>query len=333
MKTEEIHSYFDQFAEKKILIIGDVMIDAYLWGNVNRISPEAPVPIVACKKREDRLGGAANVARNIQSLGAEPILCSVIGKDEKGKIFTDILQKRNMTQIGIMQSSQRSTTVKTRVISQNQQLLRVDEEMNKALDTDIETEFIQLLYQIINSQAIDAIIFEDYDKGVITKNLIHQVVELATSLKIPTLVDPKKRNFAFYKEVTFFKPNFKELTEGIKIEIAKNDLERIAQLSIDFQTKQNIRYVMTTLSEYGVLVSDNEKYLHYPAEIRDIADVSGAGDTVISIAALCMSVGLSMSETAQIANLGGGLVCEKVGVVPIDKSLLLNETINYFQHV
>ncbi len=327
MQEHEIIALFEQFKNITTLIIGDVMIDTYFWGKVNRISPEAPVPIIARTDIEHRLGGAANVARNVKALGAKPILCSVIGDDEKGKILLELMQGKNLEISGLIKTKNRITTTKTRIISDNQHLLRIDEEVCKEIDKNIENQLFTQIKNIINSQKVDSIIFQDYDKGVITKSLIKNVVEIAKKHKIPTLVDPKKRNFNNFGNVTLFKPNFKELVEGLKLEINKKDTAAIHEAAQMFRKTHNIDLIMTTLSELGVYISDNDGYHKLPAEIRDVADVSGAGDTVISTASLCLAAGLSPKLIAWISNISGGLVCEKVGVVPIDKQVLLDECI------
>lgn len=316
----------ESFVNYNVLVIGDVMIDSYMWGKVDRISPEAPVPVVSSNKIENRLGGAANVALNVQALGAVPILCSVIGNDDKGSIFYELLKKRNLSTQGIVVDNKRVTTVKTRIICDNQHLLRIDEEEDSNLHEHLEREFIEHIEKIINTTSINAIIFEDYDKGVITPLVIERIVDLANQKGIPTLVDPKKRNFAFYKNVTLFKPNFKELVEGLKLDFHdKTDYESIYSATKRLHEDYNMKFVLITLSEKGVFISDNENYATIPAEVRDIADVSGAGDTVISTASLCLASGMPVGEIARISNLAGGLVCEKVGVVPIDKALLIKE--------
>ncbi len=330
MKSQDIKSIFESFNQFNILIIGDVMIDSYMWGKVNRISPEAPVPIIMSTKQENRLGGAANVALNVQALGANPILCSVIGKDSKSKIFYNLLKKRNLTDEGILEDESRITTVKTRIIADNQHLLRVDEEIDEELNPETETIFIKNVQTIISDKKIDAIIFEDYDKGSITPEVIKSVVDLANKSNIPTLVDPKKRNFMEYKNVTLFKPNFKELVEGSKIDIKKGDFDGIFKASQKLHSELSSKYLLITLSELGVFISYNSSYQTIPAEIRDIADVSGAGDTLISTASLCLAAGLKPEFIAGISNLAGGLVCEKVGVVPINKEQLLEESLEKY---
>ena len=309
------------------MIVGDVMIDEYLWGNVNRISPEAPVPVVACNKRESRMGGAANVAINIKTLGAEPVMCTVIGRDDIGAVYKGLLKQREMTDEGVIESPERITTVKTRVIGNHQQLLRVDQEVTKFIEEKYETLLLERISTLLNKYEIGALIFQDYDKGVLTPKVIETTTRLCNKKNIPTLVDPKKRSFNLYHNVSFFKPNFKELVEGLNIEVEKGDSQGIANAVKEIHNNWKVGNVMVTLSEKGVFISSGDNYQVYPAEIRDITDVSGAGDTVISVAALGMAAGLHPYHCAYLANQAGGLVCEKVGVVPIEKEMLLKEGI------
>jgi len=325
VKKEEINQLFENFSTYNILIIGDIMIDTYFWGKVERISPEAPVPIISRSKIEHRLGGAGNVALNVKALGATPFSCSVIGDDDKAGTLKNLLKKRELSDIGILVDSDRITTIKTRIISDNQHLLRIDEEITENISEKTQNLFIDKLESIISEKNIDAIIFEDYDKGVITPELIKEIVKVATAKKVPTLVDPKRHNFLAYKGVTLFKPNFKELVEGLKLDIEKHDLNGLHAASNRLRNEMDIKMLMATLSELGIYINDNGAYHNIPAEIRDIADVSGAGDTVISTAALCLAAGLSPRVIASISNLAGGIVCEKVGVVPINKELLQDE--------
>ncbi len=325
---KKLDDILKSFQQKKILIIGDVMVDEYLWGDVTRISPEAPVPVVSCTKKEYRMGGAANVAINVSAMAAEPILCSVIGDDEVGSIFLQLLKKRNMSDIGIISSSQRKTTVKTRVIGNHQHLLRVDHEITSFLDTELEIQLLDKAAELFNKFSFDAIIFQDYDKGIITEKIIDGITKLGVERRIPILVDPKKRNFLTYRNVTLFKPNHKELTEGLNCTINKDDHEGLFTVTRILHREHKISNVMVTLSEKGVFISDGEKFRIIPAIERDVADVSGAGDTVISIAALSLAAGLDTFQAAELANLAGGIVCEKVGVVPITPELLLQEKAN-----
>ena len=320
---------FAQFSQLNIMIIGDVMVDAYLWGKVERISPEAPIPIVALRKRENRMGGAANVAMNIKAMGARPVLCSVIGDDDKGTIFLNLLEKEKIESIGILTSPRRITTTKFRIFGNNTQLLRVDEEVESDLSEHEMNSLLDRIESIISTEKIDCIIFQDYNKGVITSSLITKIIGLAKNKKIPVTVDPKKRNFDAYSGVTLFKPNLKELREGLKTDFTPDDREGLIQAAQLLRNRLNCDYVMTTMSEHGVMISlkekTEEKNIFIPAHLRSVADVSGAGDTVISVASLCLALNRSPYEIAYISNLAGGLVCEEAGVVPVDKEKLLKE--------
>lgn len=321
-----LSNYIHSFKTKNIIVIGDVMIDSYLWGDVKRISPEAPVPIISRSKREHRLGGAANVARNLKYLGATPFICSVIGDDSIAYEFRKLLtDKNNITDKYLLNDPSRPTTIKTRIISNGQQLLRVDDEVTHNLVPEIEAQLLNSIQACLNENTIDAIILEDYDKGIISENLIKSVVKLAKQSAIPIFVDPKKKNFFSYNDVTLFKPNFSEFCTGLNIEIEKNDFEEIEKQADLYRAEHNIEYMLITLSEHGMLLSGKESF-RISAQKRDIADVSGAGDTVISVIALCYSAGMPMEMAAKAANIAGGLVCTKPGVVPIDLEELLKES-------
>ena len=307
------------------MIIGDVMMDTYLWGTVDRISPEAPVPVVSVTKKENRLGGAANVALNIQSLGAKPVVCAVVGDDQDGLEFLKLLDKQGLSKEGILTIPGRITTVKTRVIGHNQQIVRVDAET----DEQISEKYVNLAFgriqEILSKQNIDAIIFEDYDKGFLSEELISKTVILANQKNILTVVDPKKRNFLFYKNISLFKPNLKELKEGLKVDINPSDISQINNAVDLLQQNLQAKSIMVTLSDQGVYISSAKGNKVIPAHVRKIADVSGAGDTVIATATLCLAAGMEDFKSAAVANLAGGLVCEQVGVVPISYDLLLSE--------
>jgi rfaE bifunctional protein kinase chain/domain len=320
-----INQIFERFKQLNVVVIGDVMVDTYLWGKVDRVSPEAPVPVVSVLTRENRLGGAANVSLNIKALGATPYLFSVVGDDEKGRKLKKLLIKEELSCDGIFVDPNRISTVKTRIISKGQHIVRVDEESAEDLDFVLETNIVIAIEKLLDKKKIDVIIFVDYDKGMITPTLFDKVNEMAVSREIPTAVDPKKRNFNHYKNVSLFKPNFKELVDGSGIQIEKGDFETIKKVADSIKQKQNFKIIFVTLSELGVFISNGVKEQYYPAIIRYIADVSGAGDTVISVASLAMASGLSPEIMALMSNLAGGLVCEKTGVVPVDKNQLINE--------
>ena len=313
------NSIFNDFKKIKVLIVGDAMIDSYMWGTVNRQSPEAPIPIVDIEYYEKRLGGAANVASHIKALGATPILCSVIGNEDKG--FFDLMKRENLSTKGILQE-ERKTTVKTRIISENKHQLRVDEEDTFPIIN--ESDFIKHSTDLMSN--VHVVIFQDYNKGVLTKHVINSLVEFATKKQIPTLVDPKKENYWQYKGVSLFKPNTKELIES-NSETEALCLENVSKIVTKQRKQLNAKSFLLTLSEKGVFIqTENEEHL-YPAYKRTIIDVSGAGDAVIATAALALAKKLDYHILAQLANLAGGLSCEKVGVNPIDRENLLNEAI------
>lgn len=324
MNTEQI---FESFKQLNVLVVGDVMIDSYIWGKVDRISPEAPVPVVNVSKRENRLGGAANVAKNIQALNATPFMCSIVGKDEKGNLFLDTMKKAGMNTEGIYQSSARTTTTKTRVIGNQQQILRVDQEISDNLNTEDRKQLINKIKLIITSYPIHAMIIEDYDKGLLSENNLHEIISIAKTNNIPVAVDPKKQNFNAYSNVTLFKPNLKELIEGLKLDNLEIDKDSIEKIISNIRKEKKISMVLTTLSDKGIFYSIKDEYDIIPAHIRNVSDVSGAGDTVISVAALCMALELPANTVAQLSNLAGGIVCEQVGVIPIDAETLKAEAI------
>jgi rfaE bifunctional protein kinase chain/domain len=327
IKKEHIREIFRSFNNLNVLIIGDVMVDSYMWGKVGRISPEAPVPIVSVTKKERRLGGAANVALNVQALGANPILCSVIGVDYEGMSFLDLLRQQKLSQKGILKSRDRVTTVKTRVIGNSYQVVRVDEETEEDITAEESQNLLNLISYIINHDKIDVIIFEDYNKGLITPKLIQKVVELSKSKGIPTCVDPKKKNFNAYKGVTLFKPNLKELREGLKLDIDGDNISELQRAVSSFRVKQKLDTALVTLADKGVITNSRSVKEHIEAHVRNIADVSGAGDTVISVAALCRALECNPIFTASLSNLAGGIVCQEIGVVPINKEELLREAL------
>jgi len=322
-----LKSAFNAFNQKKIIVVGDVMVDTYLKGSVNRISPEAPVPIVEFKSRDHRLGGAANVALNIKSLGAQAYICSVIGKDEDGDLYERLMNENALNPRGIIRADERVTTVKTRVIGNNQQLLRVDHEQTDAITSLLEFSLIERVKEIATKEEVDAIIFQDYNKGVLTENVIKNLIEFANEQEIITAVDPKKENFFTYSGVTLFKPNLKELKEGVGVFFEMDERERFQEAIEKLNDKVNAEMTFVTLSEHGVYMKANSEEYFIPAHLRDIADVSGAGDTVISVATLCITCNIPPKNVAEIANLAGGLVCEKIGVSTVGKEQLMSEVL------
>ena len=314
---------FDQFDKLRVLIIGDVMLDSYVWGRVERISPEAPVPVVTVDRRELRLGGAGNVLLNVQALGAEAIVCSVIGTDGAGDQLKQELCDRDLNCDGLIRSQDRITTIKERIIAGSQQVVRVDTETDKYITADERASLIVKAKELIPTCHV--VVFEDYDKGVLSKEAIAEITDFANQQGVPTVVDPKKRNFLAYQNTTLFKPNLKELREGLKIDFDADNVAELQEAVTQLKQTLNLKGALITLSERGAFIDYNNERLKLPAHVRTIADVSGAGDTVISIAACCVALKKPAHFIAGLSNLGGGLVCESVGVVPIDKARLKEE--------
>lgn len=320
-----IDELFNAFNNLRVLIIGDVMLDSYVWGRVDRISPEAPVPVVNVVRRELRLGGAGNVLLNVQALGAEAIICSVIGTDEPGDRLVGQLNERCLSCDGLIRSESRITTIKERIIAGSQQVVRVDTETDKHITTTERARLIAKAKELIPTCQV--VIFEDYDKGVLNAESIAEITAFANEQGVPTVVDPKKRNFLNYHHTTLFKPNLKELKEGLKLEFDVDDPAEFQQAVDTLKESLQIKGALITLSERGVYIDFNNQQHRLPAHLRQISDVSGAGDTVISIAACCVALRQPPQLVAGLSNLGGGLVCESVGVVPIDKARLKEEAI------
>ncbi len=317
-----ISRLFDEFKQKKVLVLGDTMVDAYFYGSVSRISPEAPVPIVNLKSKERRLGGAANVALNLKALGAEPIICSIKGNDKDGALLKELLLENKLSADALLNDYSRGTTVKTRIIGNSHQLLRIDEESTNDIDATLEDLIFDVVKGLIAK--VDVLIFQDYNKGLLTPRLIKLVSELCIAKNVPIVVDPKFNNFYEYQGVTLFKPNKKELLQAENIG-ASLSLNELMTLGENMRKKLNTKTLMTTLSEDGVMILSEEGKIHLPAHPRKIVDVSGAGDSVLSVAALCVACGVSEELTAELSNLAGGIVCEQVGVVPIDRDALFSE--------
>lgn len=320
---QSVSELINGFSRLKVLIIGDLMIDSYTWGKVSRISPEAPVPVVNVIRRESRLGGAGNVVLNIASLGATAVICSVIGDDAPGRELQKIILDANLSTDGLIVEPSRMTTVKERIIAGSQQVVRVDSETENPISLSSQQALLALIKDSMSD--VDVIIFEDYDKGVLSAELIQSVISMAKENNIPTVVDPKRKNFFAFQGATLFKPNLHELRDGLGLMPTDFDADHLAETVRKFKVSQEFSGVFVTLSERGVYIDfENDQHL-IPAHIRQISDVSGAGDTVISIAACVLALGGSTEQIASLANLGGGLVCESLGVVPINLALLRKE--------
>ena len=315
------------FQNLNVLIVGDVMIDRYMTGKVSRISPEAPVPVLDWQNTENRLGGAANVALNIKALGAVPHLVGIAGDDDDGLLFRALLSSQDIENQHIILVGNRPTTVKTRVLASGQQLLRLDKESTEDNDENTEDILLTKMKYLIKNVGIDVIIFQDYNKGLLTPTMIEKLGKLAQKHNIPTCVDPKKKNFWAYKGVTLFKPNLKEIREAMN-ETVKTDMEGMKLAAAYIKKHLNNDITLITLSEKGLFIEQNDICEIHPTMPRNIADVCGAGDSVISVVALALAAKMSMSDIALLANLAGGLVCEEIGVVPIRMQKLKQE----YQH-
>ena len=316
----DVTNLLNRFKSKKVLVLGDVMLDSYLVGNVNRISPEAPVPVVQLNSKQRRLGGAANVAKNLKALGCQVYLSSVIGNDMEGQKIKDLANSYGMDTHSLILSDATQTTVKTRIIGNNQQLIRVDSELNQELNDADSNTLLERIEESFKS-GIDAIILEDYNKGVLTNEIISRVIKLANQNNVFVSVDPKIDNFFEYKGVDLFKPNLKELKEGLNTNFSYPSQKDKFENAIDQLHKNlNNKISFVTLSEHGVFIRDQKSQHYIPAHLRNISDVSGAGDTVIATATLCMISECTLKQTAEISNLAGGMVCEKPGVVSIDSN-------------
>jgi rfaE bifunctional protein kinase chain/domain len=316
-----IKELFGAFSKAKIAVLGDLMLDRYFFGSVTRISPEAPVPVVDIEQSETRLGGAANVGHNIHTLSATPILIGVVGDDNKGNQLRSLLTDIGLSADGIITDPDRPTTIKTRVVADSKQVLRIDQEKKHTLSLDAEERVMKYLASIISS--IDAIIFEDYNKGVLSRSLISRAIDLAQKNNVKTFVDPKFDNFFEYKKTTVFKPNRKELQDALGVRLRTD--EDINAAGFKLLSLLEAENVLLTLSEKGMRLFErghNEPF-SIPTMAREVADVSGAGDTVVATLAVACACGASVREAAVIANRAAGLVVEELGIEPIRKENLL----------
>jgi rfaE bifunctional protein kinase chain/domain len=316
---------FSDFSQIKVVVVGDVMLDTYWWGNVERISPEAPVPVVSLVKKEQRLGGAGNVALNTVALDAATFIISVVGKDDDGIQLRQHFQEHRVNTDFLVTSDNRITTNKTRVLSRNQQMMRLDAEMTKDLSSAEEEDLLNQVQLCFEKNRPQVLIFEDYNKGVLTERVIKEVTALCKEYHVVTAVDPKRKNFFTYKTVDIFKPNLKEVKEGLNLlfeEVTEESLAHIHSL-LQQQLQHQISFI--TLSEKGVFFQSSAQSKIIPTYIRNIADVSGAGDTVIAVASLVYASTKNMVLAAEMANIAGGLVCEEVGTAAINKQKLLSE--------
>jgi len=321
----DIEKLFSRFSKMKVAVIGDVMLDTYWWGNVERISPEAPVPVVAVSKREKRIGGAGNVALNVQALGASVALLTIIGDDEDGIQLKHLLQEKNIDTRFILESKKRITTNKIRIISRNQHMMRLDAEIVVDLDENDEQKLQNQIEKYIATEKPDVVIFEDYNKGILTKNIIANTLSFCKKNHVTTAVDPKRKNFFCYKNATLFKPNLNEAITGLNLLPDEISPELLSEIHLQLREKLDHDISLITLSEKGIFFQEENNKNVLPSHRRNIADVSGAGDTVIAVASLIYAATKDIDLSATVANIAGGIVCEEVGTVAINKEKLFQE--------
>jgi D-glycero-beta-D-manno-heptose-7-phosphate kinase len=321
----DFQQLFRSFKDIRIGVIGDVMLDTYMWGHVERISPEAPVPIVLIDKKEQRIGGAGNVALNLQSLGAQAYVVSVTGDDEDGKQLSDLFLQKKINTAYTVSSKDRITTNKTRIISRNQQMMRLDAEVTADLTDAEEKKLLSRVQSFVKDERPHMVILEDYNKGVLTEEVIQEVISVCKEAGVPVAVDPKRKNFFAYKGVDIFKPNLKEVKDAFNIIFTDADQALLKDIHQQLHKNLDHKISFITLSEKGVYYHDKEREAVIPSHVRAVSDVSGAGDTVIAVAALVYAATGNVHLMAEMANIAGGLVCEEVGTVAIDRQKLQHE--------
>ncbi|MBV5326664.1 MAG: D-glycero-beta-D-manno-heptose-7-phosphate kinase [Chlorobium sp.] len=327
MSAPSIKHILDSFKKQRIAVIGDIMLDKYIFGHVSRISPEYPVPVVEVTHEDHRLGGAANVALNTLSLGAETILIGVTGADANRDILADLCRNLHLSVDCLVADASRPTTSKTRILSQSHHITRVDYESKESVDQHIETAVLERFEHIADS--IDAVILEDYNKGLLTENLVQNIIKIAEINNTPVLVDPKLKGFFSYRNCSVFKPNLSEMASSLGIVIHNDDRE-IEKACVLLREKLNAEAIVVTRSEKGMTIY-NGKFTHIPATSLEVSDVSGAGDTVISVLALGAASGLDIETSAAIANLAAGSVCQEVGAVPVKQDKLFRACQEYLR--
>ncbi len=307
-------AFLEACSQRRLLVLGDLMIDRYLWGQIDRISPEAPVPVVEVLREEARLGGAGNVALNLRAMGASVELIGLAGEDPEAELLTNLLLEAGLPATGLIREAGRKTTAKTRVLAGKQQVLRIDQETTRHITSATRAKVLASVEEALAN--CDGIILQDYDKGLLSPELIADIVKLAGGR--PVFVDPKFQHFFDYQGVTLFKPNWRELATAMGHETRRPGLEIVLELVERLRRRMPHEQTLVTLGADGALwVGPKGEFHHLKGHPRDVADVSGAGDTVLAVMALALASGLSALEAGTYANLAGGLVCEEAGVVPI----------------
>jgi len=322
---ENFQRLFDSFATLKVGVIGDVMLDTYMWGRVDRISPEAPVPIVVLDEKEYRIGGAGNVALNCHSLGSQVFILSVMGDDKEGLLLEELFEESLIDTSYLVRSPSRVTTSKTRIISRNQQMMRLDAEITTDLEKRDEENLLEQVRSFIQTEDPDVMIFEDYNKGILTEKIIGDAITLCKETGVITAIDPKRKNFFSYHNADIFKPNLIEVKQALNMLFDEVNNSLLSKIHLELRNILEHKISFITLSDKGVFYQKNGSASLIPSHLRNIADVSGAGDTVIAVAALVYAATQNVHLMAEVANIAGGLVCEEVGTVAIDKGKLQNE--------
>lgn len=319
-KKDKFKKIIARFPKVSVLIVGDLILDEFLWGDVSRISPEAPVPVVRVRSESFMPGGAANVANNIHALGGKAYLAGVVGMDERGSILRQELDKRGVGVEGIVIDGERPTTLKTRVIAHHQQVVRIDKEKMDGLSTGLIDQIIDYIKEIIDQ--IDAIIIEDYGKGVVTPMLLQEILRLARRHKKIVTVDPKEEHFHYYKGVTAITPNHHEAAQAAGVKM--KDADSVTKTGKILLNKLKCEAVLLTLGENGMQLFEKEgRITHIPTVAQDVFDVSGAGDTVIGAFTLALAAGAKMQDAAKVSNFAAGIVVGKVGIGVVTREELL----------
>ena len=320
MTPDLIDNLFASFRQQRIAVIGDVMLDKYIFGHVSRISPEYPVPVVDVTRESSRLGGAANVALNIHALGAKAFLIGVTGRDQNREAMKELMEEHGFDAGLLLEDPSRPTTCKTRILSQNHHITRVDYESRQPLETAIEAKLLEMFREIAGT--LGAVVLEDYNKGVLTESFIASVIDICREFGVPVLVDPKLKGFFSYQGCSVFKPNLSELAASLGVVLQNTDRE-VEEGCLLLKERLHADSFVVTRSEKGMTIYDGN-FTHIPATSLEVADVSGAGDTVIGMLALGTAAGLDLVTSTKIANLAAGTVCQEVGAVPVRPERLLN---------
>jgi rfaE bifunctional protein kinase chain/domain len=314
-ERKRLNKYVDLFSKTRVLVVGDIVLDHYIWGKVSRISPEAPVPVVNVTRENLLLGGAANVASNIHALGGSVSICGVIGHDEAGKQLLHLMRAQGINTDGLIVDSTRPTTIKTRIIAHSQQVVRFDRESKALIERDTHKQIFAFVKQQIK-EGINAIVLSDYCKGVVTRDLVRDIVKLSRKHKIIVSVDPKVSHFGMYTGVTILTPNIHEASVGSKIEI--NDDKSLFKAGTLLLKRLKCNAVLITRGEHGMsLFEHGGRVTHIPTVAREVFDVTGAGDTVISTLTLAMAAGASLGDAAKVSNYAAGIVVGVVGTATV----------------